>query len=58
MRFGVATFVTDEGIAPADLGRALEQRDFESVFVAEHTHISVKLESRRPEGDKELPRKY
>jgi probable F420-dependent oxidoreductase len=58
MRFGVATFVTDEGIAPADLGRALEQRDFESVFVAEHTHISVKLESRRPEGDEELPRKY
>jgi hypothetical protein len=30
MRFGVATFVTDEGIAPARLGGELEQRDFES----------------------------
>src|SRR5260370_705681 len=26
MRYGVATFVTDEGIAPAPLGRALEGR--------------------------------
>jgi probable F420-dependent oxidoreductase len=58
MRFGVAAFVTDEGIAPDALGRALEERDFESLFVAEHTHIPVKLESRWPEGDGELPRKY
>jgi probable F420-dependent oxidoreductase len=57
MKFGVATFVTDEGIAPGDLGRALEERGFESLFVAEHTHIPVKLESKWPEGD-ELPRKY
>ncbi|MBC6458928.1 LLM class F420-dependent oxidoreductase [Actinomadura sp. HBU206391] len=57
MRFGVATFVTDEGIAPARLGCALEERGFESVFVAEHTHIPVKRESQWPEVD-ELPRKY
>jgi probable F420-dependent oxidoreductase len=57
MKFGVATFVTDEGIAPAHLGRALEQRDFESLFVAEHTHIPVKRESQWPEVE-ELPRKY
>ncbi|GAA4614673.1 LLM class F420-dependent oxidoreductase [Actinoallomurus liliacearum] len=57
MKFGVATFVTDEGIAPADLGRVLEERGFESLFVAEHTHIPVNLESQWPEGD-ELPRKY
>lgn len=57
MEFGVATFVTDEGIAPAHLGRALEQRDFESLFVAEHTHIPVKRESQWPEVE-ELPRKY
>ncbi|MEV5752402.1 LLM class F420-dependent oxidoreductase [Actinoallomurus sp. NPDC052308] len=57
MKFGVATFVTDEGIAPADLGRVLEERGFESLFVAEHTHIPVKVESQWPEGD-ELPRKY
>jgi AcrR family transcriptional regulator len=58
VEFGVATFVTDEGIAPAPLGLALEERDFGSVFVAEHTHITVKRESRWPEADGELPRKY
>jgi probable F420-dependent oxidoreductase len=58
MEFGVATFVTDEGIAPAPLGLALEERDLESVFVAEHTHVTVKRESRWPEADGELPRKY
>jgi probable F420-dependent oxidoreductase len=57
MKFGVATFVTDGGIAPDDLGCALEERDFESLFVAEHTHIPVRRESPWPEGD-ELPSKY
>lgn len=57
MKFSIATFVTDEGISPADLGRALEERDFESLFIAEHTHIPVKRESRWSGGG-ELPRKY
>jgi probable F420-dependent oxidoreductase len=57
MKFGVTTFVTDETIGPVELGRALEERRFESLFVAEHTHIPVKRESPWPEGD-ELPRKY
>src|SRR4051795_9428023 len=57
MEFGVATFVTDEGIAPARLGEALEERGFASLFVAEHTHITVERQSRWPEED-ELPRKY
>lgn len=39
MQFGVLTFVTDEGIGPAELGAALEHRGFESLFLAEHTHI-------------------
>ncbi|MFD9888188.1 LLM class F420-dependent oxidoreductase [Amycolatopsis sp. NPDC059027] len=45
MKIGVSTFVTDEGIGPIDLGRALEERGFESLFVAEHTHIPVKRET-------------
>ncbi|MGW5605674.1 LLM class F420-dependent oxidoreductase [Streptomyces sp. NPDC003753] len=45
MRIGISTFVTDEGIGPVDLGRALEERGFESLFVAEHTHIPVKRET-------------
>lgn len=50
MKFGISTFVTDEGIRPAELGRAVEEREFDSLFVAEHTHIPVNLESRPSEG--------
>ncbi|GAA4068978.1 LLM class F420-dependent oxidoreductase [Actinomadura miaoliensis] len=57
MQFGVSTFVTDDGIGPAALGRALEDRGFGSLYVAEHTHIPVKRESPWPGGD-ELPRHY
>ncbi|GGV01886.1 LLM class F420-dependent oxidoreductase [Actinomadura cremea] len=57
MKFGVSTFVTDDGIRPAALGRALEERGFGSLFLAEHTHIPVKRESPWPGGD-ELPRMY
>jgi probable F420-dependent oxidoreductase len=57
MRFGVLTFVTDEGIGPAELGVALEERGFESVFVAEHTHIPVNTKTPYPSGGP-IPRKY
>jgi probable F420-dependent oxidoreductase len=36
--------VTDEGIRPADLGRAVEERGFDSLFVPEHSHIPVGAE--------------
>ncbi|SHF64823.1 LLM class F420-dependent oxidoreductase [Streptoalloteichus hindustanus] len=39
MKFGFSTFVTDEGIRPDVLGRALEERGFDAVFLAEHSHI-------------------
>jgi probable F420-dependent oxidoreductase len=55
--FGVATFVTDEGIAPDSLGAALEERGFHSLFVTEHTHIPVRRETPFPGGG-ELPRPY
>jgi probable F420-dependent oxidoreductase len=57
MRFGVATFITDEGIRPDVLGRALEERAFSSLFIAEHSHIPVSRESPYPSGG-ELPRRY
>lgn len=57
MKFGVSTFVTDDGIRPAALGRALEERGFASLFLAEHTHIPVKRETPWP-GGAELPRHY
>jgi alkanesulfonate monooxygenase SsuD/methylene tetrahydromethanopterin reductase-like flavin-dependent oxidoreductase (luciferase family) len=41
MRVGVMTMVTDEGIRPPDLARAVEERGFDSSFVSEHSHIPV-----------------
>ena len=57
MRFGVGTFVTDDGIGPAELGAGLEQRGFESLFLAEHTHIPVRNASPYPMGGP-IPPKY
>jgi probable F420-dependent oxidoreductase len=57
MRFGVLTFVTDEGIGAAELGVALQERGFESLFVAEHTHIPVNSKTPYPSGGP-IPRKY
>ena len=57
MKFGISTFVTDEGIAPGDLAKSIEERGFDSLFVAEHTHIPLSRESPYPRGG-ELPRKY
>lgn len=57
MKFGIATFVTDETIRPAALGRALEERGFDSLFLAEHSHIPASRESPYPGGG-ELPRPY
>ena len=45
MRFGISTFVTDEGIAPGALAREIEQRGFDSLFMAEHTHILLSRKS-------------
>ena len=57
MRLGVLTFVTDEGIGPVELGQALEQRGFDSLFLAEHTHIPVDAKTPYPMGGP-IPPKY
>jgi probable F420-dependent oxidoreductase len=57
MRFGVLTFITDEGIGPVELGAALEERGFESLFLAEHSHIPVDAQTPFPMGGP-IPRKY
>jgi probable F420-dependent oxidoreductase len=54
---GVLTFVTDEGIGPVELGEALEQRGFSSLFLAEHSHIPVDAQTPYPGGGP-IPRKY
>lgn len=57
MKFGISTFVTDEGIAPAELGRAMEDRGFDALFLAEHSHIPTSRETPYPGGEP-LPHHY
>ncbi|MFD0360992.1 LLM class F420-dependent oxidoreductase [Nocardia sp. GCM10030253] len=56
MEIGFSTFLTDEGISPTEFGRAVEERGFAALFLAEHTHIPVARET--PYGSGELPRAY
>jgi probable F420-dependent oxidoreductase len=57
MKFGVATVITDEGIRPDILAKALEDRGFDSLVVAEHSHIPSSRTTPFPAGG-ELPREY
>ena len=57
MRFGVTMFPTEYAIGVVALGRAAEERGFESLFVPEHTHIPTSRRSPWP-GGPELPRHY
>ncbi|MET9877088.1 LLM class F420-dependent oxidoreductase [Actinacidiphila glaucinigra] len=57
MKIGISTFITDQGIRPAPLGTALEERAFDSLFIAEHSHIPVRRETPYPGGG-ELPEMY
>lgn len=57
MKLGISTFITDEGIEPGTLARAIEERGFDTLFIAEHTHIPLSRKSSHPSGQ-ELPRKY
>jgi len=57
MKFGISTFVTDDGIDPVSLATAIEERDFHSLVIAEHTNIPASRESAYPGGG-ELPDQY
>jgi probable F420-dependent oxidoreductase len=57
MHVGAAMFFTDYSMAPAELGRALEERGFESVWAPEHSHIPLSRKSSFPSGG-ELPKQY
>jgi probable F420-dependent oxidoreductase len=54
---GVALFPTDYSIQPVQIARLAEERDFESLWFTEHTHIPVRRETPWPGGG-ELPRQY
>lgn len=57
MKFGIATFVNDDSIDTVSLARGIEERGFESLVVAEHTHIPASRETPYPRGG-ELPSIY
>ena len=57
MDFGAAIFFTDYSMNPADLGLTLEQRGFESLWAAEHSHIPLSRKSPWGGGG-ELPKQY
>lgn len=55
MKFGLLSVITDFSIDPRELGRQVEERGFDSLFVPEHTHMPVHIESRRPDGGPVVP---
>lgn len=57
MRIGIFTALTDEGMEPGELAVEIEMRGFESLFVPEHTHIPVTIETIHAGWD-EIPRDY
>lgn len=57
MKFGIAVFPTDYAISMDELAPSAEQAGFESLWVAEHSHIPTSRESPWP-GGSELPKHY
>src|SRR5580700_7095248 len=57
MEIGASIFFTDYSITPAELGVAMEERGFESVWAAEHSHIPVPRRTPAPGGG-ELAKRY
>jgi probable F420-dependent oxidoreductase len=58
MEFGASIFFTEYSISPTELAPALEGRDFDSLWVAEHSHIPVKRRFSPPGTSGELGRQY
>ncbi|NJN51553.1 MAG: LLM class F420-dependent oxidoreductase [Gammaproteobacteria bacterium] len=57
MQIGISTFPTNYSIDAVTLGRAAEERGFESLFVVEHTHIPASRRTPYPPGG-DLPSIY
>jgi probable F420-dependent oxidoreductase len=57
VKFGAFMFPTEYSMQPAALGKAMEERGYESIFFPEHTHIPASRLTPYPLAD-ELPREY
>ncbi len=58
MEIGASIFFTDYSMAPTDLAVALEQRGFDSLWVAEHSHMPVTRRFTHPLGEAALTKEY
>lgn len=58
MKFGIAVFITGDGLRPSELGKLVEDNGFESLFFPEHTHIPVRSQDTFPWGDHQVPVEY
>ena len=57
MKLGFQSMNTPADLRPDRLGRALEERGFDSLWIGEHSHIPVSRKTPYPSGG-ELPPKY
>ena len=57
MQIGFFSYNTDYGVRPDILAKALEEREFDSLWVGEHTHIPASRQTPFP-GGIDLPRPY
>ena len=58
MEIGASIFFTDYSVAPTELAVALEERGFDLLWVAEHSHIPVTRRFSHPLGDAALTKEY
>ncbi|MBV9450805.1 MAG: LLM class F420-dependent oxidoreductase [Streptosporangiaceae bacterium] len=65
MQFGIETFIADEtmipgekAIDPIEFAQAAEERGFESLFIAEHTHVPVNSDEYPFDDSDSLPNYY
>ena len=57
MEFGASIFFTDYSISPPELAVALEERGFDALWAAEHSHIPASRRTPTPGGG-ELAKRY
>jgi len=56
MEFGLGYFPTYDGMRPGELARMAEERGYNAIYFAEHTHIPAAETDRAP--GQPLPPKY
>jgi probable F420-dependent oxidoreductase len=58
MDIGASIFFTDYSMAPTELAPAIEERGFDSLWVAEHSHIPSQRRFDHPQGAAALTKEY